>query len=146
MKNRMIKYISVLMLGFFLGGCNLLMDDPEVLIKDRINSFETSLNLGAYSDLQKHFHPEMISYDTYLDTAIFKTGPLSQSNAPFDFGPASVSDISGSDNKTAEGTFGNVYTTGGYYTAEMKQHGDEWKILEIVITFGNDSYTIRKLK
>jgi len=149
MKNRIFKYTVLFSLLSFLWGCNLLTEDPEVLIKDRINSFESSLNLGAYSDLQKHFHPDMVSYDSYLDTEIFESGsPLNSANSPFYFGSPSISDVSGSDDKLATGAFGHQYIPENdeTYSAVMRQDGDKWKILEMVISVSSTDFTIKKLQ
>jgi len=144
-----MKVTVLLSLVFVIGGCNLQTDDPTILINDRINNFQSSLNAGAYSDLQKHFHPDMVSYESYLNTDIFETGsPLNKDNSPFYFGPATVSDIDGSDNKLAAGTFGNKYIPDNdeAYSAVMKLDGDSWKILQMTITVANKSYLIKTLK
>jgi len=144
-----MKVTVLLSLVFVIGGCNLQTDDPTILINDRINNFESSLNAGAYSDLKKHFHPDMVSYESYLNTDIFETGsPLNKDNSPFYFGPATVSDIDGSDNKLAVGAYGNknIPDNDEAYSAVMKLDGDSWKILQMTITVANKSYLIKTLK
>lgn len=143
MKN-IIKATVLIVLVLMVFSCDLFLEEPSVLIASRISSFESSLNAGSYSSLSNHFHPDMTSYDSYLDQTIFTSGPLQEANATFDFGvPASDESSTG---YTAVGTFGNKYYTDGNYAAEMRKDGDDWKIYSMVITVGSTPYTIRTLK
>lgn len=143
MKN-IIKVTVLMILILMVFSCDLFKEEPSVLIASRISDFESALNSGNYDSLKTHFHPDMPSYDSYLDLTIFTSGPLKTDNSPFDFGiPVSEESSTG---YSAGGTFSNAYYNDGTYVADMRETGDDWKIYSLVITVGSTPYTIRTLK
>lgn len=139
MKN--IMKASVLMiLILMVFSCDLFKDEPEVLIADRINSFEADLNSGNYSNLQNHLHTDMISYESYSDPTVIMTGPLAEANKNFSFStPVSVKS---GDDYISSGDFTSDGGADTNYVAVMRESGDSWKILSLTI----DSYLIKTIK
>lgn len=144
MKNIM-KATVLLILILMVFSCSLFEDQPEVIIASRIDSFESDLNNGNYSNLQNHLHPDMISYDSYSDPAVIMTGPLAEANKNFTFGLA-VSKKSGND-YIAGGNFSSDGGADTEYVAVMRETGDDWKILTMTIDpDSSDPYIIKTLK
>jgi len=141
---KIIKAVMFTALILMIFSCDLVEEDPEALVEDRIDDFESDLNDGNYDDLTDHFHPDMVSYDSYMDSSIIANGPLGTNRSSFKFGSP---DISESGSKyDAEGSFESDVVDDGSYSAVMKEDGDDWKILSIDITVGIDTYEIRTLK
>jgi hypothetical protein len=80
---------------------------------------------------------------TFKDSTVLNAGLFSDANAPFDFGTAVVKDGSG-DDKNAVGSFSHNNTSDdGTYAAVMRQDGDDWKILEMIIPIGTNALPIK---
>lgn len=131
MLKNILKVAGLVLLVALFFSCEEDSND-EVSVKERIEKFQDSLNDGDYDGLDKHFHPDMVSYDSYADGSVIAAGPLGSGNEPFNLGTPTVTD-SGS-NKTATGT---VTSGGGLddsYTAVMREDGDDnWKIYSFTI-------------
>ena len=126
---------AVVLVSLMLAGCPGL---PEpVSIEERINLFEKDLNDGK--DLQGHFHPELLDYENIADEEVFKSGPLSTTNAPFNISePVITGDV-------ASCTFYNT-ASDGMMEFTMKLDGYDYKILKLMVTVGtNPPYVIERL-
>jgi hypothetical protein len=141
MKN-IFKATVIIMLIFIVLACNVV--DPKVLIPARIDDFEADLNSGDYSLLKNHFHPDMVSYETYLADEVIISGPLKPGNAPFTLGIPVITDSS--TGYTASGNFDYSLISSGSYVAEMREDGDSWKIYAINFYTDAGDFELRSLK
>ena len=143
---KIVLLLPLVVLSILFIGCGQLLPDETVSISDRIDKFEDDLNDGNYNNLNDNFHPEMISYYNYLDSSVISSGPLQSDNAPFTFGSPTTRDTNTSGEKSATGLFTNGLGATGSYSAIMKEDGDDiWKILEITITIGTQTYPLRTI-
>ena len=136
---------------FVLTSCDILMSllSPVegVTVAERINLFESDLNIDDRSAefVQKHFHPDVESFDQIQAEITTTYSPLRYTHHDFQIDePSSV--VESGDTQIATCTFSDA-DADGTMVFTMKLDGENYKILKLVVTIEGsaDEFVIQRL-
>ncbi|MBN2736793.1 MAG: hypothetical protein JXR70_07405 [Spirochaetales bacterium] len=136
-----VIFLSVILLFLILFlSCDL--PGENLSISERIAAFVTSLNQDDRSNIQDHFHPNMVNYNQIASASVFDTGPMKIANQNFAITQVSSSDHSGGGTDVTCNFTNGISTYPNSLILWMLQDGTNWKIrqlnLDIVGTPGDE--------